>query len=100
MLKFSLYHLLICYRFDADSADSADKSMKNPLNPLNLCLKNYQKESSDRIFGGQSLSPFVVAVWAITKKRNILIEFPLFMGGGRWDSNPRHSEPQSDALTN
>ena len=20
--------------------------------------------------------------------------------GGRWDSNPRHSEPQSDALTN
>ena len=24
----------------------------------------------------------------------------LFEVGGRWDSNPRHSEPQSDALTN
>jgi hypothetical protein len=23
-----------------------------------------------------------------------------FILGGRWDSNPRHSEPQSDALTN
>ena len=24
----------------------------------------------------------------------------LLLMGGRWDSNPRHSEPQSDALTN
>ncbi len=23
-----------------------------------------------------------------------------FYSGARWDSNPRHSEPQSDALTN
>ncbi len=23
-----------------------------------------------------------------------------FYQGARWDSNPRHSEPQSDALTN
>ena len=26
--------------------------------------------------------------------------FSSFLAGGRWDSNPRHSEPQSDALTN
>ena len=24
----------------------------------------------------------------------------LLLKGGGWDSNPRHSEPQSDALTN
>ena len=25
---------------------------------------------------------------------------PCFLWGGRWDSNPRHPEPQSGALTN
>ena len=36
------------------------------------------------------------------KKRKpfYLLDFRLFLWGGRWDSNPRHSEPQSDALTN
>ena len=33
------------------------------------------------------------------KEENLLLIF-LFLLGGRWDSNPRHSEPQSDALTN
>ena len=28
------------------------------------------------------------------------IGFQGFLEGGGWDSNPRHSEPQSDALTN
>ncbi len=27
-------------------------------------------------------------------------QLALLVKGGRWDSNPRHSEPQSDALTN
>ena len=29
-----------------------------------------------------------------------ILRFTGFILGGRWDSNPRHSEPQSDALTN
>ncbi len=34
------------------------------------------------------------------KSKEIIIEILAFSWGGRWDSNPRHSEPQSDALTN
>ena len=38
----------------------------------------------------------------IKEKRQLLYyqQLALFAKGGRWDSNPRHSEPQSDALTN
>ena len=35
----------------------------------------------------------------ITKNGRPYIKSSVFKGGG-WDSNPRHSEPQSDALTN
>lgn len=34
------------------------------------------------------------------KKQGNHYRNPCFLLGGRWDSNPRHSEPQSDALTN
>ena len=33
------------------------------------------------------------------EESNVVFLF-LNVQGGRWDSNPRHSEPQSDALTN
>ena len=35
----------------------------------------------------------------IKKRVKPLLKFDSLLGG-RWDSNPRHSEPQSDALTN
>ena len=41
---------------------------------------------------------FLFAVWLLTKKT--LPFSDVFFEGARWDSNPRHSEPQSDALTN
>ena len=34
------------------------------------------------------------------EKEETLYGISSFLPGGRWDSNPRHSEPQSDALTN
>ena len=38
----------------------------------------------------------------IKNKREYILQCILayVLVGGRWDSNPRHSEPQSDALTN
>ena len=35
-----------------------------------------------------------------TKNPCKLFTYRGFILGARWDSNPRHSEPQSDALTN
>ena len=34
------------------------------------------------------------------KKACKYLTYKPFSWGARWDSNPRHSEPQSDALTN
>ena len=57
---------------------------------INFLLKPKQLFGLPQVF---KLSPYY------NKKEEILIELPL-LSGGRWDSNPRHSEPQSDALTN
>ena len=67
---------------------------------INFLLKPKQLFGLPQVFKlNRPPEPF--SNWAPTtiKKRKFLSNF-LFYRGGRWDSNPRHSEPQSDALTN
>ena len=67
---------------------------------INFLLKPKQLFGLPQVFK-LSRPPEPFSNWAPTtiKKRKFLSNF-LFYRGGRWDSNPRHSEPQSDALTN
>ena len=43
-----------------------------------------------------------IKFWSARKEESLqVVDLQGFiMKGARWDSNPRHSEPQSDALTN